>query len=302
MIPARNAWLAVAFVTIGAASLLTAQTQAPPETRTLTGNGVELTYIDEGKGAPVVFVHGALSDLRFWTPQRKTFAEKYRFIAYTYRYHGTEPWPDDGKNYSGATHAADLAAFLTNLKAGPVHLVGLSYGGILGAIVAAEHPELFTSLTLAEPGLFSLLTSEEDKPAVEAFNKGVQDVVGRMKADDRMGAVKSFYSLVTGEGPDAFDKEPEFGRRMFEDNSRTLPLIFAAPLPAISCDTLKKITTATIVIEGARTPIFFKQIDKAVLSCIPGSRLVKIPDASHPMSADNPAAFNRAVLEFIAKR
>jgi pimeloyl-ACP methyl ester carboxylesterase len=298
----KGAWLAVACVLIGAASLLTAQTAAPSKPRQLTANGVELTYVDEGKGAPVVFVHGALSDLRFWEPQRQTFTKKYRFIAYTYRYHGTEPWPDDGKNYSGATHAADLAAFLTNLKAGPVHLVGLSYGGLLGAIVAAEHPELFRSLTLAEPGLFSLLTAEEDKPAVEAFNTGVQDVVARMKADDRMGAIKTFYTLVTGEGPEAYDKEPEAGRRMFEENSRTLPLLFAAPLPATSCDTLKKITTPTLVVEGARTPIFFRQIDKATVACIAGSTLVKVPDASHPMSADNPPAFNKAVLDFIAKR
>jgi pimeloyl-ACP methyl ester carboxylesterase len=56
------------------------------------------------------------------------------------------------------------------------------------------------------------------------------------------------------------------------------------------------------VIEGARTPDWFRLINKATLSCITGSRLVKIPDASHPMSANNPAAFNRAVLEFIAKR
>jgi pimeloyl-ACP methyl ester carboxylesterase len=295
-------WLSCVLVMSGVAALLSAQSAAPPQARKMTSNGVELTYIDEGKGAPVVFVHGSLSDLRFWEPQRQAFASKYRFIAYTYRYHGTEPWPDDGKNYSGATHAADLAVFLTNLKAGPVHLVGLSYGGILSAIVAAEHPELLRTLTLAEPGLFSLLTSEEDKPAIEAFNKGAQEAVALVKADDRMGAIKAFYTLVTGNGPDAYDKEPEAGRRMLEDNARTLPLLFATSLPPTSCDTLKKITTATLVVEGVRTPIFFRQIDKAVLSCIPGSRLVKIPDASHPMSGDNPAAFNRAVLEFIAKR
>ena len=60
--------------------------------------------------------------------------------------------------------------------------------------------------------------------------------------------------------------------------------------------------TPTLVVEGAQTPAFFSEIDKVVLSCIDGSRLVKIPDASHPMSAENPAAFNEAVLEFIAKR
>ena len=286
----------------GAAALLPAQTAAPPQTRQLSANGVNLTYVDEGKGTPVVFAHGALSDLRFWEPQRQAFAGKYRFIAYTYRYHGTEPWPDEGKNYSTATHAADLAAFLAGLKAGPVHLVGLSYGGILGAMVAAARPELLRSLTLAEPGLFSLLTGPEAKPALEAFNKGVQEVIGLEKAGDRKGALKVFVALVTGEGADSFDKLPEPFRRVVEENGGTLPLLFASPLEAVSCDTLRAVKTPTLVVEGARTPDYFRLIDKAVVSCIAGSRLVKIPDASHPMSAQNPAAFNEAVLEFLAKR
>jgi pimeloyl-ACP methyl ester carboxylesterase len=285
-----------------ALAFLPAQTTAPPQTRQLSANGVNLTYVDEGKGAPVVFVHGALSDLRFWEPQRQAFASRYRFIAYTYRYHGTEPWPDEGKNYSGATHASDLAAFLAGLKAGPVHLVGLSYGGILGALVAAERPELFRSLTLAEPALFSLLTDPEAKPAIDAFNKGVQEVVGLEKAGDRKGALRVFVALVTGAGADSIDKLPEPFRRVVEENGGTLPLLFSSPLEAVSCDTLRAVKTPTLVVEGARTPDFFRLIDKAVVSCIPGSRLVTIPDASHPMSAENPAAFNEALLEFLAKR
>jgi pimeloyl-ACP methyl ester carboxylesterase len=292
----------VAVVLCGA--LLAAQTAPPPQTRTLGANGVDLTYVDEGKGVPIVFVHGAMSDLRFWEPQRQAFASKYRFIAYTYRYHGTEPWPDDGKNYTGATHAADLAAFLTALKAGPVHLVGLSYGGILGAAVAAEHPEMLRTLTLAEPGLFALIADKpEAKPALDAFGKGFGDVAAILKNGDRMGALKVFYALVTGNAAETYDALPEPVRRMFEDNARTLPLLLASPeISPIACDTLRTIKTPTLIVEGARTPAFFTEIDKVAVSCISGSRLVKIPEASHTMSAENPAAFNKAVLEFVAKR
>lgn len=81
-------------------------------------NGVDLSYIEQGTGAPVVFVHGAFSDSRFWEPQWEAVAGQYRFIAYDYRYHGTAPWPDDGEHYSAATHAADLAAFIRGLNAG----------------------------------------------------------------------------------------------------------------------------------------------------------------------------------------
>jgi pimeloyl-ACP methyl ester carboxylesterase len=302
MIRPRIVPAAAVVVLFGA--LLVAQTAAPPQARKLSANGADLTYVDEGKGVPVVFVHGAIADLRFWEPQRQAFASKYRFIAYTYRYHGVEPWPDDGKNYSAATHIADLTAFLTNLKAGPVHVVGLSYGGILGAAVAAEHPELVRSLTLAEPALFALIADKpEAKPALDAFGKGFGDVAVILKGGDRMGALKGFYALVTGNPAEAFDAEPEPSRRMFEDNARTMQLLLASPeISPITCDTLRTIKTPTLVVEGARTPAFFSEIDKVAVSCITGSRLVKIPDASHPMSADNPAAFNKAVLEFIAKQ
>jgi pimeloyl-ACP methyl ester carboxylesterase len=290
-------------IVTGAAALLAVQPAAPPQTSQLSANGVNLTYVDEGKGTPVVFVHGALSDLRFWEPQRQAVASKYRFIAYTYRYHGTEPWPDEGKDYSGATHLADLVAFLNGLKAAPVHLVGLSYGGSLAAQVAANHPELLRSLTLAEPGLFSLIVDKpEAKPTLDAFGKGFQEVATVLKGGDPKGALRQFYALVTGTGPDAFDKLPPAGQQMFEENSRTLPLLFSGELPPVTCEALAKVKVPTLVVEGARTPAFFREVDKAVVSCIPGSRLAMIPDASHPMSAENPAAFNEALLEFLAKR
>ena len=57
--------------------------------RQLRVNGVDLSYIEQGRGTPVVFVHGAWMDLRYWEQQRQAIAMQYRFIAYTLRYHGT---------------------------------------------------------------------------------------------------------------------------------------------------------------------------------------------------------------------
>jgi pimeloyl-ACP methyl ester carboxylesterase len=74
----------------------------------------------------MVFVHGAPSDLSHWEPVREGIASKYRFLAYTQRYFGTAPWPDDGKNFSIQTLADDLTKFITSLNAGPVHLVSLT--------------------------------------------------------------------------------------------------------------------------------------------------------------------------------
>src|SRR5262245_30364652 len=132
-------------------------------------NGARLPYVEEGSGEPIVFVHGAFSDLRVWEPQREEVAKRYRFIVYTQRYHGFGAWNDDGKNYNTATQVDDLAKFITSLNAGPVHLVGRSGGARVSLITALKNPTLVRTLTLHEPALLSVLPAggAEEKAARE---------------------------------------------------------------------------------------------------------------------------------------
>src|SRR5882762_7538797 len=123
-----------------------------PAVKHMSVNGALLAYVDEGAGAPVVFVHGALGDYRVWEAERAPLAAHHRFIALAQRYFGTDPWPDKGENFSAATHIADLAAFVRGLNAGPVTLVGWSYSGRIILQVAAQHPELVKSVFIYEPG------------------------------------------------------------------------------------------------------------------------------------------------------
>jgi hypothetical protein len=102
-----------------------------PSAKQLAVNGTIIRYWEEGSGVPVVFVHGAISDHRYWEPQRQAIAKRYRYIALDRRYFGAAPWADNGINNSQATQVADLAAFIRELKAGPVFLVGTSGGAYL---------------------------------------------------------------------------------------------------------------------------------------------------------------------------
>ena len=278
---------------------LAAQTN-PPQIQVMPANGTELAYFEEGKGAPVVFVHGAVGDLRLWEPQREAFSKGHRFVAYTLRYHGTVSWPDEGKQYSAATHAADLAALITGLKAGPVHLVGLSYGGLIAAMVATKEPQLIRTLTLAEPALFSVLAESPDgKAALEQWSTGAAPMMAAIKTGDALGATKQLIALVTGESPENFDKMPAELRQIVTDNARTLPLLFAAPLVPVPCDTLRGVKVPTLFVRGQRTPEFFAKTNEFAGRCIAGSRQAVVSGASHVMSYDNPSGFNRAVLDFI---
>jgi pimeloyl-ACP methyl ester carboxylesterase len=171
----RTVWLAVVVLSSGLVWQAWADDAPPP--RHLWVNGVELSYIEQGTGAPVVFVHGAGGDLRAWEPQRQAIAPQYRFMAYNHRYHGTAPWPDEGQHYSAATHAADLAAFIRQLDASPVHLVASSYGGLLATVVASEHADLVRSLTLLEPAIGALLAdSPEAKPVRDEWRNAFEPI------------------------------------------------------------------------------------------------------------------------------
>ena len=301
----RILWIAVTLlVVIGGGLAVPARAEAPPQTRQVRVNSVDLTYIEQGTGAPVVFVHGAWIDLRFWEPQRQVIARQHRFIAYNHRYHGTAPWPDDGKQYSATTHAADLAAFIRQLNAGPVHLVGISYGGLLTTLVASEHPDLVRSLTLAEPGIGALLADlPEAKPALDDRGKALAPIVAAVKAGDSLQAVKLFFDWVNNQGPGAFDKQPESLRQLIVDNARTVPLFLSAPRPpAISCATLGAVKAPTLVVGGEQSLRYFSLINEVVVQCIPGSRLAILPRATHPLSYQNPAAFNEVLLQFLAQR
>jgi pimeloyl-ACP methyl ester carboxylesterase len=267
-------------------------------------NDVDLSYIEQGTGAPVVFVHGAFSDLRYWEPQRQAMATHYRFIAYNARYHGTAPWPDEGQQYSWATRVADLANFVRWLNAGPVHLVGLSSGGRTATLVAAHAPDLVRSLTLAEPALHELLVDlPAAQPVRDAWTKAVAPVDTAIQAGEVVQATKVFFAWVNNQGPGAFDTQPEALRQMIVDNARTLPLARAVPpLPAVSRATLGGVQTPALVVGGAHTLQYFSLINAVVVQCIPGSHLVSIPKATHLMSYQNPAAFNEALLHFLAQQ
>jgi pimeloyl-ACP methyl ester carboxylesterase len=267
-------------------------------------NGVDLAYIDQGTGAPVVFVHGAWMDLRYWEPQRQAIATQYRFIAYTLRYHGTPPWPDAGQHYSVATHIADLVDFIRWLHAGPVHLVGLSSGGRLVTLVALQYPDLVRSLTLAEPAMAELLADlPEAKAAREELSQALESIRTAANAGEAVQAAKLFFEWGNNQGAGTFDTQPEAFRQMTLDNARTVRLQLPAPRPpAISCATLGGLKIPTLVVGGEHSRRHSSLGNEVLVQRIPGSRLVVIPKATHLMTHQNPAAFNEALLHFLAQR
>jgi pimeloyl-ACP methyl ester carboxylesterase len=272
-----------------------------PEIKQVSNNGTILTYQEQGQGRPVVFVHGAITDYRVWEGQHKVVAAHNRFIALTMRYFGTEPWPDEGAKYSMKTHTDDLVAFLQNLNAGPVDLVGWSYSGPIALLVAMQHPELVRSLFLHEPATLASVRDPVDiKAATQDRTAMTASAVTAVKAGDTAGAVKSLFNGVNGQA-DLFDAVPAAVRTMLLDNARTLPISLAAPAPpAITCEQLGQIKMPTTIAVGELTRPFYKIAATSVARCIPGAKLAVIPKGRHAAPVQATAAFNDALLRFLS--
>ena len=134
------------------------------------------------------------------------------------------------------------------------------------------------------------------------WRRGFEALRAKAQAGDAIGATRLFYELTNGQGPGALDVQPEPFRQMVLDNARTVPLALSARPPTFSRAILNSVKAPTLVVGGEQSPPSFAWINQVIAQNIPGSRLVVIPKAAHLMSYQNPAAFNEALLYFLAQQ
>ncbi|HEX4897480.1 MAG TPA: alpha/beta hydrolase [Candidatus Limnocylindrales bacterium] len=259
-------------------------------------NGVDLEYLEAGTGTPVVFSHGAGCDLRYWEPQRESVAARYRFVAYSQRYHGRGPWPADG-DASAEAHTRDLVAVLRGLDGPPAHLVGFSTAIALRAALRA--PDLIRSLTVIEPNLPWLLQGDAEGKAVLAAWRAENARLEAEAAGDRERRARLWFELVDNAGAGAFDAQPEAFQRMWFDNFGLARPTGGTPAP-VTCDDLHPIGVPTLALGGGRGMHYSRAILDRLAHCIPDCELVIVPGATHFMSYQEPTTFNRQLLDFLA--
>ena len=105
---------------------------------------------------PVVLVHGSnASDPAAVWKRQQPLAARWQLLPLTRRGYGATPLihkPD---------FEIDVADIIAALGAG-AHLVGFSYGGVLGLLAAARRPDLMRTLTLIEPPAFAVALDNPD--------------------------------------------------------------------------------------------------------------------------------------------
>ena len=120
-------------------------------------DGLELAYIDEGEGDPILLIHGFASSIRVnWIAPGwvKTLRDAgYRVIAIDNRGHGQSQKSYEPEDYRPSRMAADAAALLDHLGIELAHLMGYSMGARVCAFTALEFPHKVATLVFGGLGI-----------------------------------------------------------------------------------------------------------------------------------------------------
>ena len=276
-----------------------------PELKSIFINGDSTHYIDIGKGEPVVFVHGALSDYRSWGAQMDEFAKSYRVIAYSRRYaYPNKQVINDTADYSFTVYAKDLVELLQKLNLGPVHLVGHSSGAYTALLATMDEPGLVRSLTLGEAPVMSMLQNVPggDTLVNNFVTKAAIPAAEAFKNNNEEKAVKLFITAVMDDSS-YFSKLPEQVRAgMMANTLETRGSVLNKNIfPPVSCDDLSKIKTPVLLVAGDKSPLFLHSITKELNRCLRNKENAVLLNTSHGLGYENPEAFNKVVLSFIDK-
>lgn len=278
--------------------------------------GTRIECRESGSGEPLVLVHGSASDYRTWELQQDAFAERFRVISYSRRYH----WPNDpiqdGTDYSMNEQVADLRALLRVLDAAPAHLVGHSYGAFLCLLLAMRESSLVRTLVLAEPPVITLFVSSRPKlgeilkllatrPCVAAdiMKFGVKGVAPASKAfmrGDMEAGLRTFGDAVFG--PGGYDRLSGPRKAQVDDNLAAVKAeVLGSGFVPLAARDLRRLEAPVLLVTGENSVRLFRHLMDGLEELLPRTERVEIPKASHLVHEDNASAYNRAVQSFLEK-
>ncbi len=142
-----------------------------------------ISYLEQGAGPVVLFVHGVLLNGYLWRHQLMGLSDIRRCIAVDLLAHGDTEIASD-QDVSVTANAKMLKEFLDGLKIDQVDLVGNDSGGGIAQIFAALYPERVRSLTLTDCDAHDNWPPEAFKPFLaQAAAGGLRGMLEAMLSD-----------------------------------------------------------------------------------------------------------------------
>lgn len=115
-------------------------------------NDIQLHYIEQGQGWPLILLHGNGEDSSYFVHQIDCFSKSYRVIAIDTRGHGQSPRGD--KPFTIKQFADDLHDFMDEKGIGKAILLGFSDGGNIALTFALKYPERVEKMIVNGANLF----------------------------------------------------------------------------------------------------------------------------------------------------
>jgi pimeloyl-ACP methyl ester carboxylesterase len=241
---------------------------------------VEIAYLDEGEGDPIVLVHGFASskNVNWVYPSWTSVLTKAgrRVIALDNRCHGDSSKLYDQEEYHIGIMAGDVRALMDHLNIERADVMGYSMGGRITAYLGQRDPQRLRSAIIAGVGMGLIEgggPGENVALALEAASlDDVTDPVGRTFrafADQTRSDRRALAACLRG------------SRRLMTREEAA----------AISVPTLIAVGTTDEIAGSAQR----------LGEIIPGSQVLDIPNRDH-MRAVGDKVYKDGVLEFLAKR
>jgi pimeloyl-ACP methyl ester carboxylesterase len=255
-------------------------------------------YVDQGSGLPVVLLHGFPLDHTMWAAQIEALADVARVIAPDLRGFGRTRLGtiNTAAGVSMEQHADDVAELLDRLAIRePVVLCGFSMGGYVAWQVVRKYPERLRALVPWDTRVIA--DTDEARAGRIKMAENVAEW-GSARVADMMGP-KLFAA-------ETFQKLPDVVTAVREVVGRTTPAGIAAAALGMAARPdmtrlLPTIKVPTLVIVGEHDAISSPPEMKGIAEAIPGAEFVVIPDAGHMSTMENPQAANEAIVGFVQK-
>ena len=173
-------WLLVfgllSFVVAGSVAFAAWRAALGPEGSYFDSGGIRIHYTDEGRGTPLLLVHGFANPSGSWQWRRTgriaALSKTYRVIALDNRGHGRSEKPHDPSQY-GMEMVEDLVRLLDHLNIPKAHIVGYSMGGFIVLKMVVTHPDRIISAAACAAGW------ERSTPESRAFAESVAKALER---------------------------------------------------------------------------------------------------------------------------
>jgi len=243
-------------------------------------DGVDIAYLDEGEGEPVVLVHGFAStkEVNWVNPGWFTTLTRAgrRVVALDNRGHGASGKLYDPAAYHSAVMAEDVRALLDHLDIPRADVMGYSMGARISAFLALAHPARTRSVVLGGLGI---------------------------RLVDGVGLPESIADAL--EAPSLADVQDVQGRtfRAFADQTKSDRKALAACIRG-SRQTLSRadgarLTLPVLIAVGSKDDVAGSAPELAAL--LPQGRALEIPGRDH-MLAVGDRVYKQGVIDFLAQR